>query len=103
MFQFYLSSIKSFCSRFYIFFRHWFQFYLSSIKRKNLLSYFPQWKSFNSTLVQLKVCIHKQIDVRIHSFNSTLVQLKGFNSASLAAKLLSFNSTLVQLKVSRFH
>ena len=75
-FQFYLSSIKSLFMGVMPNSQLGFQFYLSSIKRKNLPSYLLQWKSFNSTLVQLKVAIYHVVPLLDYGFNSTLVQLK---------------------------
>ena len=54
--------------------------------------------SFNSTLVQLKVSIHKQINVRIHSFNSTLVQLKEIENTGNGELLKMFQFYLSSIK-----
>ena len=59
-------------------------------------------KSFNSTLVQLKVDGLAEIDITKPSFNSTLVQLKDQAILASVISFYCFNSTLVQLKESIF-
>ena len=53
---------------------------------------------FNSTLVQLKVCVSRHGITYCRSFNSTLVQLKAKDNFGIESAKISFNSTLVQLK-----
>ena len=55
-------------------------------------------KSFNSTLVQLKVPQSYIDEATQECFNSTLVQLKAIGNIEFASSRTSFNSTLVQLK-----
>ena len=55
-----------------------FQFYLSSIKSYRMKYDKEQEKSFNSTLVQLKVYLLTNFWHGEMCFNSTLVQLKVF-------------------------
>ena len=57
-------------------------------------------KSFNSTLVQLKVENLRWCTYDENSFNSTLVQLKAILYRSTNGYDNCFNSTLVQLKES---
>ena len=53
-----------------------FQFYLSSIKSFNAGTCGAKLASFNSTLVQLKGARLEEAGYNPYSFNSTLVQLK---------------------------
>ena len=53
---------------------------------------------FNSTLVQLKVSIHKEIYISIHSFNSTLVQLKVALSIRRVVMPIEFQFYLSSIK-----
>ncbi len=76
MFQFYLSSIKSGSGQGGSSFSSEFQFYLSSIKRRLELVVIRLLRSFNSTLVQLKVIEGINKNNTSAGFNSTLVQLK---------------------------
>ena len=76
MFQFYLSSIKSGSVQGGSSFSSEFQFYLSSIKRRLELVVIRLLRSFNSTLVQLKVIEGINKNNTSAGFNSTLVQLK---------------------------
>ena len=75
-----------------------FQFYLSSIKSFTKLGSDVVHRRFNSTLVQLKEFLFGLHWQKIPCFNSTLVQLKGGCFFNVLASLHSFNSTLVQLK-----
>ena len=75
-FQFYLSSIKSGSGQGGSSFSSEFQFYLSSIKRRLELVVIRLLRSFNSTLVQLKVIEGINKNNTSAGFNSTLVQLK---------------------------
>ena len=57
------------------------------------------FRSFNSTLVQLKGLTFYLQKGGNFSFNSTLVQLKAYRMKYNKEQEKSFNSTLVQLKV----
>ena len=57
-------------------------------------------KSFNSTLVQLKVWNIRYCIMVKSGFNSTLVQLKAIAFPCISVVSTGFNSTLVQLKVA---
>ena len=100
MFQFYLSSIKSGSVQGGSSFSSEFQFYLSSIKRRLELVVIRLLRSFNSTLVQLKVIEGINKNNTSAGFNSTLVQLKAYQPSVGSNVYTCFNSTLVQLKES---
>ena len=59
-----------------------FQFYLSSIKSYLRICFHIEFLSFNSTLVQLKEIIFLDKKRLVNSFNSTLVQLKAVKNAN---------------------
>ena len=81
-----------------MFLRQSFQFYLSSIKSYTDCYLGDIFRSFNSTLVQLKGARLEEAGYNPYSFNSTLVQLKGPFHSLGSITPFRFNSTLVQLK-----
>ena len=101
MFQFYLSSIKSGSGQGGSSFSSEFQFYLSSIKRRLELVVIRLLRSFNSTLVQLKVIEGINKNNTSAGFNSTLVQLKDESQLSRLQRDMQFQFYLSSIK-SRF-
>ena len=105
MFQFYLSSIKSGSVQGGSSFSSEFQFYLSSIKRRLELVVIRLLRSFNSTLVQLKVIEGINKNNTSAGFNSTLVQLKDadhFRFSQWEKKFQFYLSSIKSLSTERW-
>ena len=99
MFQFHNGSIKSEANMTPTRDMTAFQFHNGSIKScHNPPSQLQHRKSFNSTMVRLKVCKYKSSTPLLACFNSTMVRLKVCSVTLCNSQKSCFNSTMVRLK-----
>ena len=98
-FQFHIGSIKSDDEVLSMNLNISFQFHIGSIKRTNIFSFTDQNSLFQFHIGSIKSSHTLKCFVSLdRSFNSTLVQLKVSYDILKKDLLLRFNSTLVQLK-----